>query len=211
MADDTKRLSIMTSEIGDLLRSSSKEELGEVMKEMHPVDIADALFNLGIKEQVALISRIDRKKTIEVFNEIDEDDQVELLNNLEKELDYGIPKSEWKISQQEYMEFLENDFTDFYELLYNYMDTGDSDSKDLDKKIVKRYEKNVLKENYLKFIKISEDLIFIDFNKLDYELDRDNNSNAVNDEEYEEFLISLSGSSHTLNEYRKKYFESEEN
>jgi len=86
VVDDVKRLSIMTSQIRELLKPSRKEELSEVVREMHPVDIADALFNLGIKEQVALISRIDRKKTIEVFNEINADEQFELLDNLEKEL-----------------------------------------------------------------------------------------------------------------------------
>ncbi len=78
--------SIMTPEIRELLKLQNKEELHEAMQEMHPADIADALFDLEIKEQVALISRIDKKKTIKVFNELDEYEQFELLDKLEKGL-----------------------------------------------------------------------------------------------------------------------------
>jgi len=81
-----RRLSIMIPEIKELLKLNKKEELNEAMKEMHPIDIADALFDLDIKEQVSLISRIDKKQMIEVFDELDEDEQFELLDRLEKEL-----------------------------------------------------------------------------------------------------------------------------
>ena len=81
-----RHLSIMLPEIKELLRLDKKEELSEAMKEMHPADIADALFNLSTKEQIALISRIDKKKIIKVFNELDEYEQFELLDKLEKEL-----------------------------------------------------------------------------------------------------------------------------
>lgn len=81
-----RHLSIMIPEIKELLKLNKKEELNEAMKEMHPIDIADALFDLDIKEQVALISRIDKKQMIEVFDELDEDEQFELLDRLEKEL-----------------------------------------------------------------------------------------------------------------------------
>ena len=78
--------SIMIPEIKELLKSNSREELNEAMQEMHPADTADALFNLETKEQVALISRIDKKQMLEVFNELDEYEQFELLDKLEKEL-----------------------------------------------------------------------------------------------------------------------------
>ncbi len=81
-----RHLSLMIPEIKELLKLNKKEELNEAMKEMHPIDIADALFDLDIKEQVALISRIDKKQMIEVFDELDEDEQFELLDRLEKEL-----------------------------------------------------------------------------------------------------------------------------
>lgn len=81
-----RHLSIMIPEIKELLKLNKKEELDEVMKEMHPADIADALFNLEAKEQIALISRIDKKKMLKVFNELDEYEQFELLDKLEKEL-----------------------------------------------------------------------------------------------------------------------------
>jgi len=81
-----RRLSVMTPQIRELLKLNRKEKLSEIVREVHPVDIADVLFNLDIKEQVALISRIDKKKTIEVFNELDENEQFELLDKLEKEL-----------------------------------------------------------------------------------------------------------------------------
>ncbi len=77
---------IMIPEIKELLRLNKKEELDEAMREMHPADIADALFHLDIKEQIALISRIDKKKTTKVFNELDEYEQFEVLDKLEKEL-----------------------------------------------------------------------------------------------------------------------------
>ena len=78
--------SIMIPEIRELLKLNNKEELNEAMKEMHLADIADALFDLDTKEQVALISRIDKKKMIGVFDELDEYEQFELLDKLEKEL-----------------------------------------------------------------------------------------------------------------------------
>ncbi|NQT00079.1 MAG: magnesium transporter, partial [Candidatus Omnitrophica bacterium] len=78
--------SIMILEIKELLRSNRKEELREAMQQMHPADIADSLFNLDIKEQVALISNIDKGQMIEVFDELDEYEQFELLDKLEKEL-----------------------------------------------------------------------------------------------------------------------------
>ncbi|MBU3933255.1 MAG: magnesium transporter [Candidatus Omnitrophica bacterium] len=81
-----RHLSIMIPEIKELLKLNKKEELHEAMKEMHPADIADALFDLDIKEQVALISRIDKKQMIEAFDELDEYEQFELLDKLEKEL-----------------------------------------------------------------------------------------------------------------------------
>lgn len=81
-----RHLSIMIPEIKELLKLNKKEELHEAMKEMHPADIADALFDLDIKEQVALISRIDKKQMIEAFDELDEYEQFELLDRLEKEL-----------------------------------------------------------------------------------------------------------------------------
>ncbi len=76
----------MIPEIRELLKLHKKEELNEAMQEMHPADIADALFDLDIKEQVALISRIDKKQMTEVFDELDEYEQFELLDRLEKEL-----------------------------------------------------------------------------------------------------------------------------
>ena len=81
-----RHISIMLPEIKELLKLNKKEELNEAMQEMHPTDIADALFNLDIKEQVALISHIDKKVMIKVFNELDEYEQFELLDKLEKEL-----------------------------------------------------------------------------------------------------------------------------
>lgn len=78
--------SIMIPEIKELLRLNKRKELNEVMGEMHPADIADTLFNLDIKEQVALISRIDKPVMLEVFNELDEEEQFDLLDSLEKEL-----------------------------------------------------------------------------------------------------------------------------
>lgn len=78
--------SMMLPEIRELLKSNKKEELNEVMREMHPADIADVLFDLDIKKQVALISRIDKKRMLEVFDELDEDEQFELLGRLEKDL-----------------------------------------------------------------------------------------------------------------------------
>jgi magnesium transporter len=76
----------MVPEIKELLKLNKKEDLNWVMQEMHPTDIANVLFNLDIKEQVALISRIDKEKMIKVFNELDEEEQLELLDRLEKEL-----------------------------------------------------------------------------------------------------------------------------
>ncbi|MBN3038582.1 MAG: magnesium transporter [Candidatus Omnitrophica bacterium] len=78
--------SIMTPEIRELLKLNKKEELQEAVKEMHPADIADTIFDLDIKEQVALISRLDKKQVIEIFDELDEYEQFELLHSLEKEL-----------------------------------------------------------------------------------------------------------------------------
>ncbi len=78
--------SIMVPEIKELLRLNKKEELNEALKEMHPADVADTLFYLDTKEQVALISRMDKQETIKVFDELDEDEQFELLDNLEKSL-----------------------------------------------------------------------------------------------------------------------------
>lgn len=78
--------SIMIPEIKELLSSNKREELREAVREMHPTDIADALFNLDIKEQVILISSIDKEKMIKVFNELNEYEQFELLDRLEKEL-----------------------------------------------------------------------------------------------------------------------------
>ncbi|UCB56835.1 MAG: magnesium transporter [Candidatus Omnitrophota bacterium] len=81
-----RHLSIMLPEIRELLKLNKKEELNEALREMHPADIADALFDLHIKEQVALISRIDKEQMIKVFDELDEEEQFELLDKLEKEL-----------------------------------------------------------------------------------------------------------------------------
>ena len=81
-----RHLSIMLPEIKELLKLDKKEELSEAMKEMHPADIADVLFDLDTKEQIALISRIDKEKMAEVFDELDEYEQFELLDKLEKEL-----------------------------------------------------------------------------------------------------------------------------
>ena len=81
-----RHLSIMIPEIKELLKLNKKEELNEAMREMHPTDIADALFNLDTKEQIALISSIDKEMTIEVFDELDEYEQFELLDKLEKDL-----------------------------------------------------------------------------------------------------------------------------
>ena len=78
--------SIMLPEIRELLRSNNKEALNEALTEMHPADIADILFELDTKEQVPLISRIDKKKMTAVFDELDEYEQFELLDKLEKEL-----------------------------------------------------------------------------------------------------------------------------
>nr|WP_147664659.1 hypothetical protein [Candidatus Prometheoarchaeum syntrophicum]QEE17774.1 hypothetical protein DSAG12_03612 [Candidatus Prometheoarchaeum syntrophicum] len=127
------------------------------------------------------------------------------LDKLEKELDFGIPKNEWKINQKKIRKFLEEDVENFYGFLENYTYEGN-----LDIEVKKRYEENILMENYLKFMKISEDLIFIDYDKLDYELDIDNNPNAVNDDKMEEFYVELSGSYHTLKTLYEKYFEDEE-
>lgn len=78
--------SIMIPEIKELLKLDKKEELQEALREMHSADIADALFELDTKEQVALISRIDKKEMLKVFDELDEYEQFELLDKLEKEL-----------------------------------------------------------------------------------------------------------------------------
>lgn len=78
--------SIMSPEIKELLKLNKKEELSEALKEMHPADIADILFVLDTKEQIALISCIDKKKMTAVFDELDEYEQFELLDKLEKEL-----------------------------------------------------------------------------------------------------------------------------
>lgn len=81
-----KHSSIMTPEIKELLKLHKKEELNEIMQEMHPADIADTLFNLDIKEQIALISRIRKEKMAVVFDELDADDQAQLLGRLENDL-----------------------------------------------------------------------------------------------------------------------------
>ncbi len=81
-----RHLSIMIPEIKELLKLNKKEELNEAMREMHPADIADALFNLDTKEQIALISSIDKEMTIKVFDELDEYEQFEVLDKLEKDL-----------------------------------------------------------------------------------------------------------------------------
>ncbi|MFC1631892.1 magnesium transporter [Candidatus Omnitrophota bacterium] len=78
--------SIMIPEIKELLRLKQKDQLREVVKEMHPADIADTLFNLDIKKQVTLISSIDKKQMLEVFDELGEDEQALLLDRLESEL-----------------------------------------------------------------------------------------------------------------------------
>jgi len=78
--------SIMLLEIKELLNSSERGELQEAMREMHPADIADALFELATKEQIALISCIEKKQMLAVFNELDEYEQFELLDKLEKDL-----------------------------------------------------------------------------------------------------------------------------
>lgn len=81
-----RHVSVMLPEIRELLKLNQKNDLQEVMEEMHPADIADMLFELNTKEQVALISRINKKQMLEVFDELEEDEQAELLGNLEKNI-----------------------------------------------------------------------------------------------------------------------------
>ncbi|MBN2097481.1 MAG: magnesium transporter [Candidatus Omnitrophica bacterium] len=82
-----RHLSLMAPEIKELLKTTNnKEELQEILREMHPADIADILFSLETKEQVILISRIDKKQMLKVFNQLDEYEQFELLDKLEKDL-----------------------------------------------------------------------------------------------------------------------------
>lgn len=68
-----------------LLRHNKRDELNEIMREMHPIDIAEMLLKLSTPEQVALISRLDKQKTIAVFNELKEEEQAELLGRLQKD------------------------------------------------------------------------------------------------------------------------------
>jgi len=78
----------MIPEIKGLLKLNKEEELNEAMKKMHPADIADALFNLDTKEQIAFISRIDKKQMIKVFNELTENDvDVTFLHSMSVKLD----------------------------------------------------------------------------------------------------------------------------
>ena len=81
-----RQASILTPEIKEMIRLNRKEELQEALKEIHPTDIAGTLFNLDIKEQVALISRLNKEQILEVFDELGEEEQFELLDKLEKEL-----------------------------------------------------------------------------------------------------------------------------
>lgn len=78
--------SIMAPEIKELLKLEKKQELNEALKEMHPADIADTLFVLDTKQQIALISCMDKKKMTQVFNQLDEYEQFEVLDKLEKDL-----------------------------------------------------------------------------------------------------------------------------
>jgi len=118
----------MLPEIKELLKLGRREDLHEAMQEMHPADIADALFELETKEQIALISSIDKNQMLEVFDELDEYEQFELLDKLEKDLSAYLLNEMSPDERADLLSSLPDDVTDKF---LNLM--SESERKDVEK------------------------------------------------------------------------------
>lgn len=70
-------------EINKLLKEQNFTELKRVLREIHPIDLAEGWKNFTPQDQIILFRLLDTQRAVEVFEELDFPEQNYILNNLE--------------------------------------------------------------------------------------------------------------------------------
>ena len=75
---------LFVPEIKALLQQKDYSTLKNVLKEIHPVDLAEGWFNFSNEEKVIIFKLLATRRAVEVFEELNFQDQYFLLNQLEE-------------------------------------------------------------------------------------------------------------------------------
>jgi len=70
--------------IRDLIRKKNSVELKKLLKEVHPIDIADGWQFLNYEEKLILFSNLDKNKSIYVFENLPYKEQKYIIDNISK-------------------------------------------------------------------------------------------------------------------------------
>ena len=84
MAKKYSRIFLILPEIKELISQKDKNELKDIFYDYEPIEIAEALKELSLKDKVYLFSLWDIDFAIDVFEKMDDDDQVALLNAIDE-------------------------------------------------------------------------------------------------------------------------------
>ncbi len=77
-----KMMLILVPDIRELIQAGRREELIDILEDLHPADIAEIISELYGDEKVSLFSLVRKDKAVEVFDELDENDQIFILEHL---------------------------------------------------------------------------------------------------------------------------------
>ena len=73
-------------ELKKVIETKNKEKAAEIVKDLHPADIAELYRELSMKEAIYLYLLMDGDKAADVLMELEEDDRRKLLNELPNEV-----------------------------------------------------------------------------------------------------------------------------
>lgn len=83
MPREYSRLYLILPEIKELLLKGDKQQLKEISKDYEPVEIAQVLKELSLKDRVFLFSLWDTDFAADVFEKLDEEEQIEILGAID--------------------------------------------------------------------------------------------------------------------------------
>ncbi|MBN1383807.1 MAG: magnesium transporter [Elusimicrobia bacterium] len=70
-------------ELKELISEKQFPELKKLLKNIHPIDLAEGWINFTSQEKLVVFKLLDDRKSIEVFEELDFEEQEFIINNLE--------------------------------------------------------------------------------------------------------------------------------
>ena len=87
--------------VQQIIKNDEKDKARELLKDLHPADIAELYQQLNLDEAEYIYMLLDGEKAADVLLELDEDDREKMLKQLPSEviakqfIDYMIPTMPW--------------------------------------------------------------------------------------------------------------------